>query len=102
MNLPPTRLKYGAVASSMSALECKLKSVERPHLERRLLLRWQERVEASGNDAAWSGFGTKLIEMNIAARVEWKDLTRLHRYRIGDRDRCSARQGVRAEFAESR
>lgn len=69
--LATNALKYGAVASSMSALNVTW-TVERAASERRLRLRWQEQGSKHQETARRSGFGTKLIEMNITRELNGK------------------------------
>ena len=66
--LATNALKYGAVASSMSALNVTW-TVERASSERRLKLRWQEQGSKHQETTRRAGFGTKLIEMNITREL---------------------------------
>ncbi|MDQ6433584.1 CHASE domain-containing protein [Mesorhizobium sp. LHD-90] len=66
--LATNALKYGTVASSVSALAVAW-TVERMPSERRLRLRWKEAGSTLQNQGRGSGFGTRLIEMNITREL---------------------------------
>jgi CHASE1-domain containing sensor protein/two-component sensor histidine kinase len=66
--LATNALKYGEAGNSVDALKVEWR-VEGPADKRTLVLTWRERGQTNGGAPTRTGFGTKLIDMNITGEL---------------------------------